>query len=34
MVLQEAAGSGDAELLFSGGVKLVYRPNIEEERDQ
>jgi len=34
MILHEAADSGDAELLFSGGVKLVYRPNIEKEQDQ
>jgi len=34
MILREAPGTEDAELLFSGGVKLVYRPNIEEERDQ
>ncbi|WP_104018237.1 LPS export ABC transporter periplasmic protein LptC [Roseovarius nitratireducens] len=34
MILREAPGSGDAELVFSGGVKLVYRPNIEKEQDQ
>jgi lipopolysaccharide export system protein LptC len=34
MVLHEGAESGDAELLFSGGVKLVYRPNIERGQDQ
>jgi lipopolysaccharide export system protein LptC len=34
MVLHEAAESGDAELLFSGGVKLIYRPNIEGDTDQ
>jgi len=34
MILREAPGSGDAELLFSEGVKLIYRPNIEKEQDQ
>ncbi|WP_377069687.1 LPS export ABC transporter periplasmic protein LptC [Roseovarius ramblicola] len=34
MILREAPGSDDAELLFSGGVKLIYRPNIEKEQDQ
>ncbi|MGR3462081.1 MAG: LPS export ABC transporter periplasmic protein LptC [Roseovarius sp.] len=34
MTLREGPESGDAELLFSGGVKLVYRPNIEKEQDQ
>ena len=34
MILHESPGSGDAELLFSGGVKLIYRPNIEKEQDQ
>lgn len=34
MLLHEADESGDAELLFSGGVKLIYRPKIEGEPDQ
>jgi len=29
MILREASDSGHAELLFSEGVKLVYRPDIE-----
>lgn len=31
MVLHEAAESGDAELLFSGGVKLIYQPDTVKE---
>ncbi len=34
MILHEASDSGDAELLFSGGVKLIYRPQTEGEQDQ
>ncbi|MET4102919.1 lipopolysaccharide export system protein LptC [Roseovarius sp. MBR-78] len=34
MILHEASASGDAELIFSGGVKLIYRPDIEGEQDQ
>lgn len=34
MILREAPESGDAELLFSGGVKLIYHPGIEKEQDK
>ncbi|MDZ7710184.1 MAG: hypothetical protein U5K36_09035 [Roseovarius sp.] len=34
MILHEAGDNGDAELLFSGGVKLIYRPKIKGEPDQ
>lgn len=34
MLLHEADESGDAELLFSRGVKLIYRPKIEGEPEQ
>ena len=34
MILHEADDSGDAELLFSGGVKLIYRPKMEGEGDK
>jgi lipopolysaccharide export system protein LptC len=34
MILHEADESGDAELLFSGGVRLIYHSNTEGDKDQ
>ena len=34
MILRESPASGDAELLFSGGVRLIYRPKIEKDQDR